>query len=334
MENQPQLAIVGATGMVGREIVNQLAQRDYNATKISLFSAEHSEIEEADFGEEVLPIDKVTPRSFKGVKVVILATPASAAKALAVAAQQEGAWVIDLSGAYHDSASVPLVAPGFNDAALETPFAGRIVTLASSVSQLVAFALEPLRRALELAEVQATVMLGAASAGIGGQRALEKQTADLMGGREPDISVFPHRLAFNLVPEVGAITDGRSAQERALEIELSRLWAPNAPKDLCPTLFWTPTFHGVVASLSVRTVKALPAGDLTELFKGFAGVHVLDKPDEHIYPMPMLVTGDSTVHVGRIRQAATRLHLVAAVDNVGRAAAGAVELALKLGKRA
>lgn len=331
MEEQPQLALVGATGMVGREIVAQLAQRDYSAGRLNLFASSRSEGEEVEFGEETLPVEKIEARSFKGARVVILATPASETKALALAAQQEGAWVVDVSGAFLGSAEVPWVAPTLNEGVLDKPFSGRVVSVASPLSQLVAFALEPVRRALEISEVQATVLLGAASAGNAGQRTLEKQTADLMGGREPEVTVFPHRLGYNLIPEVGSITAGQSAQERSVTDELTRLWGGSV--EVMPTLLWVPTFHGLVATLSARTGKAPVGGDLAALFKGADGVHVLDKPEEHIYPMPMLVTGDASVHVGRLRYAGNRLHLVAAVDNVGRAANGAIDVALKLASR-
>ncbi|MBX7113388.1 MAG: aspartate-semialdehyde dehydrogenase [Myxococcaceae bacterium] len=331
MEEHSQLALVGATGMVGREIVAQLAQRDYSAGRLSLFASARSEAEEVEFGEETLPVEKVEPRSFKGARVVILATPASEATGLALAAQQEGAWVVDVSGAFLGSQEVPWVAPKLNEGVLDKPFAGRIVSLASPLSQLVAFALEPVRRALEISDVQATLLLGSASAGNAGQRTLEKQTADLMGGREPEVAVFPHRLGYNIIPEVGGIAAGQSAQERSVILELTRLWGSSV--DVTPTLLWVPTFHGVVATLSAHTGKAWAGGDLAALFKGADCVQVLDKPEEHIYPMPMLATGDASVHVGRLRYARNRLHLVAAVDNVGCAANGAIDVALKLASR-
>lgn len=331
MDNDPQIAVVGATGMVGREVVSQLASRNYSAASLTLFASKRSEGEEVDFGEEVLPVEGLAERAFKGMKAVILATPADVSKSLAVEAQREGAWVVDLSGAYHASAEVPLWAPGFNDAILSSPFNGRVVTVASAMTQLAAFALEPLRRAFGLGEAHVTLMLGAATAGNPGQRTLEKQIADLMGGREPDITVFPHRLGFNVIPEVGAISEGTSAYERQLQVEVGRLLAAAGP--LTSTLFWVPTFHGIVGSFSVRLGKPVPGGDVAALFKDAKGVHVLDTPDEHIYPMPMLVTGDTSVHVGRLRVAHERLQFVAAVDNVGLAARGAVEGALTLGKR-
>jgi aspartate-semialdehyde dehydrogenase len=329
------IAVVGATGLVGQQILAALWQHDVEPDDVRLFAGEASEGEEVDYAEETLPVERVGADAFRGVKAAIFAVPAEVSRALALEAQKAGAWAVDLSGAHCLDPKVPLIAPGVNDGVLDRPFSGRLVSLAQPVSQALVLALEPLRAAFGLVSVDATVLCGAASKGRAGTERLSAQTAALLNAKEPEVQVFPHRLAFNVIPGVGDFENGLSAAERALMVEVARVWGAGAgTPELSATTLFVPTFHGTTLVLTAHLAAAADADTVRSTLRASSELKVLDEPSSHIYPMPMLVTDDPSIHVGRIRAQRQRVHLVATVDNAYRAADAAVALALELADRA
>ena len=327
------IAVVGATGLVGRQVLAALWQHDVEPDDVRLFASEKSEGEEADYAEETLPVERPGPDAFRGVKAAIFAAPAEASRPLALEAQRAGAWAIDLSGAFRLDPKVPLIAPGVNEGVLDRPFTGRILTVAQPVTQALTAALEPLRAHFGLVSVDATVLFGAASKGGAGNERLSVQTAALLNAKDPDVEVFPHRLAFNVIPGVGDFDNGLSAAERQLLAEVARVWGDGTP-ELASTALYVPTFHGTTLVLTAQLTTPADADAVRQALKASSGLKVLDEPAAHVYPMPMLVTDDAAIHVGRVRSHRSRVQLVATVDNAFRAADAAVDLALELAHRA
>lgn len=329
----PVIAVVGATGTVGRQIISSLQQHDVEPDQVRLFASDQSESEELDYEEETLPTEKPGADAFRGVQAVLLATPSDVARRLAQQAQQQGAWVVDLSGAFRVDTGVPLVAPGVNDGVLDRPFTGRIVALAHPATQALLSVLQPLRAKFGLVFADATMLFGASSRGAGGQEQLSKQTAALMNGKDPEVELFPHRLGFNVIPAVGNFEGPMCDGERHVLVEAARIWSGDALPALTATALTVPTYHGLTLVLSAHLSRPVDADGVRALLKDEPGLKLLDDPAQNVYPMPMLTTDDAATHVGRVRAAGTRVQLVAAVDNVFRAADSAVELAIKLAAR-
>ncbi|MGQ0507542.1 MAG: aspartate-semialdehyde dehydrogenase [Myxococcaceae bacterium] len=330
------VAVVGATGVVGREIVGALESAGHAAEHLTLLASERSEGEELPYGDDTLAVEKVTPESFRGVKIAIFATPADVSRTLAIAAQQAGAWVVDLSTAFRADPQVPLILPAINPQRLRSAFKGRIVRCPSPITSALVTLLEPLRTSLGVRDVSVTALMGASAAGERGVSELEKQSADLLSGKEVEASFFPHRLGFNLIPQVGEFGEaGETTEEESWATEAALL--VSEPPQLSGTAIQVPTFFGHLLSLTVRLRTGATAEKVRELLKEGPGMKLLDTPAERIYPMPMLVTADDALHVGRIRQqrgALDGFHLVAAIDNAGRGAAlNAVETAGLLAER-
>lgn len=326
----PIIAVVGATGAVGRQILNSLERHDVEPEQLRLFASERSEGEELDYQEETLPVEKLDAGAFRGCQAVILAVPAAVAPGLASRAQQEGAWVVDVSGSYRVDAAVPLVAPGVNDSVLTQASSGRVVCVAHPATQAMLAVLKPLREHFGLSFADATFLLGAASRGRAGQDELSQQTAALLNGKEPEVAAFPHRLGFNIIPAVGTFEAGLCELERHVLVEAARVWSGDALPAMTATALMVPTYHGLVAVLSAHLQRAADAEAVRAVLKQSPALKVLDEPSEQIYPMPMLTVDDASPHVGRVRAAGPRVQLVFAVDNVFRLADSAVDLALRL----
>ncbi|XXF75920.1 aspartate-semialdehyde dehydrogenase [Myxococcaceae bacterium GXIMD 01537] len=322
-----QVAVVGATGVVGREVLSALWDAGIPSENVTALASERSEGVEVEYGDETLEVARAAPEAFHGMDLVLLATPADASRKLAPAAQAEGAWVVDASAAFRGDGHVPLVLPGFNTESLTAPAKGRIVCIPSPVTGAVAHVLEPLRRAFGgVVRAQVTAMMGVSSAGQRGIGELERQTADLLSGREPEAQVFPHRIGLNLVPQVGAFLANSpwTEEEAGWTLETARLFAGRGETPVVAgTAVQVPTFYGHGLSLQVQLRSAAPVEQVRAALKTSSALKVLDAPGEKVYPMPMLVTADPTVLVGRVRsfpQAPEWVSLFAAVDNAGRGA--------------
>ncbi|PTL77523.1 aspartate-semialdehyde dehydrogenase [Vitiosangium sp. GDMCC 1.1324] len=340
MNENLQIAVVGATGVVGTEVLSALFDRGVPAEQLTVLASERSEREELEYGEETLEVEAATPEDFRGKGLVLFATPADVSRTLAPAAQAAGAWVVDVSPAFRADGNVPLVLPGFNSELLEASFKGRIVALPSAVTTALATLLEPLRQGFGVAQVQVTALMSASSAGQTGLRELEQQTAALLSGREPEAHVFPHRVGFNLVPQVGPFMANSpwTEEEAGWTLESARLFASKGEVPVVAgTAVQVPTFHGHGLSLQVRLKKPASVDQARAALKGSPALKVLDSPGEKVYPMPSLVTADPTIHVGRLRsfpQSPEWLTLFASVDNAHRGAAlNLVEAGLRLAER-
>ncbi|HYH99117.1 aspartate-semialdehyde dehydrogenase [Hyalangium sp.] len=341
MNENVRIAVVGATGVVGREVLSALLDQGVPSEQLTVLASERSEAVELEYGEDTLAVEKTTPEAFRGVGLALLATPSDVSRTLGPVAQAAGAWVVDASSAFRADGTVPLVLPTFNPEMLGAPFKGRIVSVPSAVSSALVSIIAPLQKAFGVVRVQVTALMGASSAGVAGVTELEKQTAGLLSGRESEPHVFPHRIGFNLVPQVGPFMASSpwTEEEAGWTLEAARLFGARGETPVVAgTAVHVPTFYGHGLSLHVQLKTAAPVEQARAALKASPALKVLDGPAEKVYPMPMLIAGDASVHVGRLRtfpQAPEWLTLFAVVDNAGRGGAlNLVEAGLRLLQRA
>ncbi len=304
MDRKSKIAVVGATGVVGQEILSALMERGYASQNLTALGSERSEGDEIGLGDDTLAVEKAGPDSFRGIDLALIAAPPEVARPLALAAQGAGAWVVDTSAAFRTDPKVPLVLPAVNAAAASGPFEGRIAAVPSATTAALATVLE----------------------------ALEQQTAALLSGREPEDYLFPHRLGFNVLPQAGRIAPGSAESEEELgwTAEGDRLGGAISRAQVSGTAVVVPVFYGHLLSVTVRLNARPGPAEVRAALKASPALKLLDEPAERVYPMPMLVTADAAVHVGRVRAAPGGegwFHLLVAVDNAGRGAAlNAVEV--------
>ena len=269
--------------------------------------------------------------TLRGLRLVFLATPADVSRTLAQVAEAAGAVVVDTSRAFVSDLRTPVVFPRVPGAGLGRVPDARRFRVPGPVSQALLGCLEPLRAAAGLQEVSVSALISASGAGREGVSELEQQTAGLLASRELEPTHFPHRLGFNLVPQVGPFSEdsGSTLEELSWRAETGLLWGRSAPA-LDGTAVWVPTFYGTLVLMQVRLGRAMTPVEARQLLHAAPGLKILDAPGERIYPMPMLVTADDAIHVGRIRSFAGNpgaLELVAAIDNAGATARLCLEVA-------
>lgn len=329
---EARIAVVGATGLVGREVLGALQLRGVDPERVVALASERSAGQELDFGEDALEVEQVQAESFRGVALAIFATPPEASRKWVPLAQASGAAVVDASSAFRFDPASALVLPGVS---AKAPAGVRLLATPGATASTVLTALGPLRAPFGVLELSVTALHSVSSLGGRGVAQLERETAALLSGRDGDEGPFPHRVAFNVVPQVGEFLPGRdlTSEEAQFKVETARLWGAATAAELPRmeiTAAWIPGFHGLSLVLQLRLKRPASADELRAALRSSDRVKVLDQPGEKIYPMPMLVTGDPAVHVGRIRSAQDQAWLFCATDNVGRAAAALVEAATAL----
>jgi aspartate-semialdehyde dehydrogenase len=227
---------------------------------------------------------------------------------------------------------VPLVVSEVNPQALAEWRTRGIVASPGAAAVGLATLLGPIAKAAGLRRVHAVALESASGAGVLGLRQLEREAQDLMNGIEPEpVGATIHRLAFNVVPQVGTpLESGITEEERDTVAELRRLLGtPGLQASLVAVR--VPVFYGHCLSVNIATERKLAPGEVRELLRGAPGVKVVDALSDGVYPMPMLAVADDSLFAGRIREDATQengLELFAALDNLHRgAAANAVRIA-------
>src|SRR5215469_3588063 len=331
MDRSWEVAVVGATGVVGRELVGALAQAGHPLERVRLLASERSAGDELPFGDETLEVEVVTAERLRATRLAFLATPADVSRTLAQVAEAGGATVIDTSRAFLSDLRTPVVFPRVPGSGLgRVPDAKRF-RVPGPVSQALLGCLEPLRATAGVREVSVSALTPASGAGREGVAELEQQTAGLLASRELEPTHFPHRLGFNLIPQVGPFSEGSGStlEELSWRAETGLLWGRTAPS-LDGTAVWVPTFYGTLVLMQARLGKAMAPAEARQLLQTAPGLKVLDTPGDRVYPMPMLVTADDAIHVGRIRSFAgspDALDLVAAIDNAGATARLCLEVA-------
>jgi aspartate-semialdehyde dehydrogenase len=319
MEPRPiAITLLGATGAIGRAVLEVLEDLEVPVGRVRLLATARSAGKQLDFRGGRFKVEVPSVEAFTGCDVAILAAGAEASREWAPRARAAGGLVVDGSSAFRLDPGVPLVVPEVNLAALDGG-----ATLAASpdaVAIALALALKPLHEAAGLARVVVSTYQAVSGAGHRGVEQLQREAADLMNAREPaEPGRIRHRIAFNLVPQVGALgPDGVAGAEAAIAAETSRLLGlPGLA--ISATAVQVPVFYGHAAAVHVGFTRPLDAAAAREVLRRAPAVKLIDRPDEGVYPMPMLAVNDDAVLVGRVRADAALengLALFLAVDDL------------------
>jgi aspartate-semialdehyde dehydrogenase len=334
MDRSVEVVVAGATGLVGRELLNALADTGHPSERITLLASDRSEGQELDYLGDTLQVEKATPEALRGRRLVLMSMPPEPAKTFGLAAQAAGAWVVDVSRAFAPEVAVPVVLPAVNAARVHQPFPGRIVRCPSAIASAFVTMLEPIRQQVGLRQVSVTALMGASASGVRGVQSLEAQTAGLLSGKELEDGPFPHRLAFNLIPQVGAFRGAQTDEELGWQEDARQIWGEtSALHGLGGMAIQVPHFFGHALSVTFQTEREINEDGIRALWRSHASVKLLDVPAERIYPMPSIATADPAVLVGRLQtlpNAPFSFMAFAVIDNAGR---GAALNALEVGER-
>lgn len=325
-----RIAVVGASGLAGREVLRLLAEREEPPAELRLLGSPRTAGARIDEGGVEAQVDLLRAGSFDGIDVAFFAAGATLAGEWAPLAAQAGAAVIDSSSRFRFDEQVPLVVPEVNPDALATWRERGIVASPSATTVGLTAVLAPLAEVAGLRRLVVSTYSGVASAGRRAVAGLSKETIDLLNGRGQKRTRFPRRIAFNCVPQLGdLLPDGSATHELHATLETRRV-LDRGDLAMHVTAVRVPMFFGLALSVDVETDQPLSPDDAVEILRPGRGLLVHASPDDP-YPTPVEVTGSDAIHVGRIRadpSTENGLALWIALDNVGKGAAlNAVQIA-------
>ena len=330
------IAIVGATGAVGRIIRQLLAEREFPFRDITFLASARSAGTRIDFAGESHEVKLLCPEAFDDIDLAIGSTPDPVAKDFAPWAVERDCIVVDESGYWRMDPKVPLVVPEVNpDAALAHQ--GIIASPNCSTTQMV-LAMKPLHDAARIRRVVVSTYQATSGAGVSGQDDLIAGSRAALNGDDHDYEAFAHPIAFNLIPQIGSEKEaGYTSEELKMVYETQKIFGDDSIK-VCPTCVRVPVSNCHSESILVETERKLTVDEARELFAATPGIRVVDNVSAGEYPMPKDCDGDDAVFIGRIREDIScdnGLAFWCVSDNLRKGAAtNAVQIAELLAKAA
>ncbi|MDR2528761.1 MAG: aspartate-semialdehyde dehydrogenase [Synergistaceae bacterium] len=291
------VAVFGATGAVGVEMIKILEERDFPVRNLCLLASRGGR--SMEWRGAQTPVEAVGPSSFEGIDVALFAVEGSVSREWAPAAARCGAVVIDNSSAFRMDLEVPLVVPEVNP---EDIARHKGIIANPNCSTIIALvALAPLHRAAGLTRLVASTYQAVSGAGKAGLEELERQVQDYARGAAPVASAFPYPIAFNLIPHIDAFDEDDYTKEELKMRNESRkiLHAPDL-RVSC-TCVRVPVLRSHSEALTAEMERPLSPDEAREILKNAPGVKLLDDPAERLYPMPLYASDQDLIHVGRVR---------------------------------
>jgi aspartate-semialdehyde dehydrogenase len=302
LEGIESLAVVGATGLVGAEFLDLLNEHKIRIPKLKLLASGTSAGQKLSVMGTEVTVEELDHDSFDDVEVAFFSVPTEITKKYVPIAVESGALVIDDSSVFRMNSEVALVVPEVNGQALRD-FQGKIISVPNCTTTPLVMALKPLVENFGIKRVIASTYQSVSGAGKDAYEELSEQTISLLNGREVEAKVFPHRIAFNLLPQIGALTQNGNTQEEEKMVWETRKILGLPELKVSSTCVRVPTFFGHGLSVNVEFKEEFgKIEEVRDLLDKTPGLKIIDNPDHHIYPTNVECSGADETFVGRLRR--------------------------------
>lgn len=294
------VAILGATGAVGQEMLKVLGERDFPYGELKLLASKRSAGDEVDFLGKKYVIEEATENSFENVQVVLCAAENYISEALSPAAVKAGAVVIDNSSAFRLNDDVPLVVPEVN--AEDVKKHNGIIANPNCSTIIALTALNELNKYAKVNRMIVSTFQAVSGAGVNGIKELDQQIKNISEGNPIEIKTFQHQIAYNVIPQIGNFDEmGYSQEEMKLQNEGRKILHNPELKVNC-TCVRVPVYRSHSESITIETEKELSPEKAKELLAKADGVKLVDDLANKQYPMPLDTSNQDLIYVGRIRK--------------------------------
>ena len=326
---EPRVAIVGATGMVGQEMRNVLEQRSFPLRSLKLLASERSRGRSLDFRGETISVEVLDEGSLQDIDLALFSAGGSTSKKFAPIAVDAGAVVVDNSSAFRMEPGVPLVVPEVN-AQEAFKHKGIIANPNCSTIQLVVV-LYPLHKEFTIRRVVITTFQSVSGTGKEAVEELRQQIRDIEEGRRVSAEVYPHQIAYNVLPHIDVFLENGYTREEVKMVDETRkiMGQPDLP--VTATAARVPVLIGHSESVNIQFAEPVEPEKAREVLAGAPGVEVVDDPAQNRYPLAVHCEGKDPSYVGRIRKdfsAENALNIWIVSDNLRKGAAlNAVQIA-------
>jgi aspartate-semialdehyde dehydrogenase len=299
--NQPHVAIVGATGAVGVEMLLCLEQRNFPLSRLKLLASSRSAGKTMEFRGETLTIEELTHDSFKDVDIALFSAGGDISREFGPTAAAAGAVVIDNSSAFRMDADVPLVVPEINPQAAKN-HPRNIIANPNCTTIISLMALAPLHELFGLKSVVASSYQAVSGSGAQGIIELEEQVKAIATGQSFTPRVYPRQIAFNVIPQVDAFTENGYTKEELKMLNEGRKILDLPELKVSCTCVRVPVYRSHSVSITALFDKPVSVDAARAAYQGKPGVLLVDDPSNKIFPVPLDTTGKDDCHVGRIRK--------------------------------
>lgn len=294
------VAILGATGAVGQEMLNVLGERNFPFDKLKLLASKRSAGQVVEFKGNKYIIEEATENSFENIDVVLCAAENYISEALSPAAVKAGAVVVDNSSAFRLKDDVPLVVPEVN--AEDVKKHNGIIANPNCSTIIALTALNELNKYAKIKRMIVSTFQAVSGAGVNGIKELDQQVKNISEGNPVDIKTFQYQIAYNVIPQIGDFDEmGYSQEEMKLQNEGRKILHNPNLKVNC-TCVRVPVYRSHSESITIETEKELTVQKAKELLGKADGVKLVDDLGNRQYPMPLDTSNQDLIYVGRLRK--------------------------------
>lgn len=299
MNRTPHVAVVGATGAVGIEMIETLEKRNFPVGKLTLLASARSVGKKLKFRGEEITVTELKADSFKGIDIALFSAGGSISKEFGPIAAAAGCVVVDNSSAFRMDPNVPLVVPEIN--AADVKLHKGILANPNCTTAITLMALYPLHVAFGVTRVFASSYQAVSGTGAKAIEELERQVGQIVNGQEITREVYPHQIAFNVIPQVDSfLPSGYTKEEMKMENEGRKIMHHPGFK-ASVTCVRVPVYRAHSVAISAEFSKPITVAAAREVLLKAPGLDVVDAPEKSEYPLPLHAAGRYNCQVGRIR---------------------------------
>jgi len=330
-----KVAVVGATGLVGKEMLEILEERGFEAESFRALASPRSAGTRLSFKGDELEVETLTEDVFREIDLALFSAGGSISKEFAPLAAEAGCVVVDNSSAWRMDPEVPLVVPEVNASDLD--WHKNIIANPNCSTIQMVVVLNPLHQAVRIKRVVVSTYQAVSGSGQKAVDELESQVRALFNMEEVECSAYPHQIAFNCLPHIGDFQDNEYTQEEMKMVDETRKILGDDSMGISATTVRVPVFFGHSEAVNLELDRPLTAKEARAMLSEAPGVEVWDNPEEKVYPMPLESAGRDETYVGRIRRDTSLengLDMWIVADNIRKGAAlNTVQIAEELVRR-
>jgi aspartate-semialdehyde dehydrogenase len=323
------VAVVGATGAVGRRMLATLDERSFPVGRLSALASARSVGQKLPFRGGVVEVKELREDSFTEIDIALFSAGSAISKKYAPIAVGSGCVVIDNSSAWRMEKDVPLIVPEVNPLALGKKC--KIIANPNCSTIQMVVALKPIHDQYSISRVIVSTYQSVSGSGQEGIEELKQQSRNIIDGKAIKKNVYPHQIAFNCLPHIDTFMENGYTKEEMKMVDETRKILGDNSIEVSPTAVRVPVFYSHSESVSVETKLPMEADKVKELLSYSPGIFLVDNPEENQYPLAIDACGREGVFVGRIRRDLNRdnvIHFWVVSDNLLKgAASNAVQIA-------
>jgi aspartate-semialdehyde dehydrogenase len=300
MNRNPHVAVVGATGAVGIEMIKTLEKRNFPVGKLTLLASARSAGKKLKFRGQEVTVRELTKDSFAGIDIALFSAGGAISKKFAPIAAKAGCVVVDNSSAFRMDDAVPLVVPEINAADVKRHQG--IIANPNCTTAITLMALYPLHQAFGCKRIFASSYQAVSGTGAKAIEELKRQVGEIVGGKPVTKEVYPHQIAFNVLPQVDSfLPTGYTKEEMKMENEGRKIMHhPNFRASV--TCVRVPVYRSHSIAVSAEFEKPVSVDAARAVLKKAPGLDLVDEPDKNKYPMPLFTSEKDNCEVGRVRK--------------------------------